>query len=305
MVQNKKEDYIYHYTSIEAFQNIMKKYRESKDKKNIIFWASNILIMNDLTEMMIGYKSLMNYLPSIEADVSMDKRLSSLSRNYHINGWSDRKTQDFFNSNSFIKELSPFVLSFSSQASSIPMWCIYGKNGHGVCLYFDKKILMNALNAISLGNDILLPIDYEYDIKKNIYFNTFSKIIKDVYDEYLEEIKNKTSDDGFFLEKILAVRKICTLLSPYFKNNLFNFENEVRFIKHTVEKSEIKFRYSEKRTLIPYVEIPIPVKSLCGVEVGPCSNLLLQRKNIDADLVATFPDYKIDIIETNVPLRDI
>ena len=75
-VDEKCDQYIYHYTSLEAFQTILKNYRDSKDKDNIIFWASNIRYMNDPTEMMIGYKALMNYLPSIEDNIPNEKKLS-------------------------------------------------------------------------------------------------------------------------------------------------------------------------------------------------------------------------------------
>lgn len=301
-VDEKCDQYIYHYTSLEAFQTILKNYRDSKDKDNIIFWASNIRYMNDPTEMMIGYKALMNYLPSIEDNIPNEKKLSSLSTQYHVIGQSDEDTQHYFNEISFVKELSPFILSFSSEASSIPMWHIYGKGGHGVCLYFEKKTLEKALNS---KDGILLSLDYEYDLHKSIYYKPFSKEIEEYYLDYLKDVEGKPTDNGYLQEKISVVRKMCTYLSPYLKNHLFKFENEIRYIHHTMDKELIKYRYSAKRRIIPYIEIHIPVNTLYGIEIGPCSDLRLQKENLQEDLNVTFPNRTIKIIHSDVPLRDM
>ena len=300
--KEEKDQYIYHYTSLEAFQTILKSYRDSKDKGNIVFWASNILYMNDPSEMMIGYKSLMEYLPSIEDDVQKNKRLSNLSENYHILGLSDEETQDLFCKNSFIKETCPFILSFSSEAYSIPMWHIYGRGGHGICIHFKKDELEKSLNST---DGILIPIDYTEELKKNELFKSLSTDIKECYDRYLHNIEGMKSDCGYLIEKITAIKEMCTILSPYLKNHLFAFENEIRYIMHTIDNSLIKYRYSRKRTLIPYIEVPIPVNSISGIEIGPCSDLFSQRENLQEDLNITFPHHTIKVIHSNIPLRDI
>lgn len=300
----RQEDYLYHYTSIESFQGMMKNYRESKDNGNIVFWASNIMFMNDPTEMKIGYDAIMTFLPNIENDIEKVKRISSLITDYHINGWSEEQTCNFFKDNSFNIHFTPFVLSFSSQPSSIPMWSIYGKRGHGICLYFDRKCLMNYFNT-SEDNGLLVPLDYEYNIEKSIYNQTYKDTIKKEYEKYLKRISNKNSSDGFFKEKLEAIRSICFFLSPYFKNNLFKYEKEVRYIKHTFAINEINYRYSKNRLIIPYIEIPIPIAFLKAVELGPCTDLKLQRKNIQSELDITFSGITINIIDSNVPLRDL
>ena len=54
--------YVYHYTSLETLLAILENYRKDKEKKGLLFHASNIYQVNDPKEMKAGYDVVKEYL---------------------------------------------------------------------------------------------------------------------------------------------------------------------------------------------------------------------------------------------------
>lgn len=291
---------IYHYTSVDAFQSIMKSYRSSEDKENLVFWASNILSMNDPTEMQMGFNAIMKYLPRIEDELKVvqTKRLSRLTKDYQISELTEQDSEQIFREKSFNPMFAPYVLSFSKEKESIPMWYMYGKGGHGINLYFDEKEINNTKDLL------LVDINYHEDIVGSSYISTIKNVITKQYKNYLEKVDGINSSYSILLEKIITIRRICSMLSPFFKNRLFDYENECRVIVYFPTR-KINYRYSSKGFLVPYIEQPIPIKSLRAIGLGPCSNLYGLRQKIRMELDLSILNNEIEIYDSNVPLRDI
>ena len=114
-----KPDILYHYTSIDAFRNIM----ESK-----IMHATRYDQMNDFSEVRLG----------------IDKLLEAIS-NYNIDhSFLDLKKFLISVIKSFKKDtLDIYILSLSSVADSIDQWRAYAPNG-GVSIGFDRKMIMKG-----------------------------------------------------------------------------------------------------------------------------------------------------------------
>lgn len=291
---------IHHYTSVDTFQNIMKGYRSSEDKEHFVLWASSILSMNDPTEMQTGFDVILKRLPQIEDEMNVEeeKRISRIVTNYHVLGWTEQEKEQFFREKSFNPNLAPFVISFSKDKESIPMWYMYGKGGHGINLHLDE----NELN--STQGLLIVDVNYHEDIVNSPYKKTFANVIKSQYDDYLRGINGKESDLGFFSEKLETLRIICLMLSPFFKNRLYEYENESRAIFYFPSQI-IKYRYSSNGFLIPYIEIPIPLKAFKAVGLGPCSDHTLLEQRIRLELDASIPNNNIEIYHSDVPLRDM
>lgn len=289
---------IYHYTSVDTFQGIMKSYRSSNDKEHLVFWASNILCMNDPTEMQLGYDAIINYLPQIEDEMNIEdeKRISRLKTKYHVLGWTEQDKDRFFREQSFNPVLAPFVISFSKEKESIPMWYIYGKEGQGINLHLDEKELNSAHGLL------LVDINYHEDLASSPYKRTFDFVIRQQYNKFMEGIDGKESDLGFFPEMFGTMRAICLMLSPFFKDRLYEYENESRIIQY-FPSQKINYRYSPNGFLIPYIEIPIPLKAFKAVGLGPCSDFNLSRQKIRMELDASIQNNNIEIHHSNVPLR--
>ena len=70
---------LYHYTTVDAFESILKKMR--KDGVDYLtFWASNVHYMNDPHELEFFYDELIRIMPEIEDDLNItDSRFSAFS----------------------------------------------------------------------------------------------------------------------------------------------------------------------------------------------------------------------------------
>ena len=64
------EEKIYHYTSVEAFDSMLRKMSE-KGSNELVFWASNIHYMNDPNELSFLYDELVKALPELENDLEI------------------------------------------------------------------------------------------------------------------------------------------------------------------------------------------------------------------------------------------
>lgn len=98
---------LYHYTSFEAFINIIEKEQ---------LWASKIQYMSDSREFMHG--------------------LNLINKIYG-------KEESFFK---YMKNADTFALSLSEKKDDLDQWRGYTANGHGLCIGFSEKILTEQLN---------------------------------------------------------------------------------------------------------------------------------------------------------------
>lgn len=159
------EENVYHYTSVDAFVNMLKKMIE-KESNELVFWASNIHYMNDPNELIFLYDELMNAMPEIEKELGIKESPFSMFLSFCKNQqgisldlFKDIKDNVF---NKIFK--SAFAVSFSKQKDALPMWSLYGGDGSGLCLEFDYNALIKHFSETTTISRI---IELHYNFKDN------------------------------------------------------------------------------------------------------------------------------------------
>lgn len=284
---------VYHYTTINALNDIINNYRESEDKEHFVFWASSVYSMNDSTEMQYGWEVALRNFQQYEDshNVPNEKRLSVFMEQIRNSDVANVFYQHFYR-----EELTPFVLSFSENRDCLPMWTMYGGKGTGACLCFDEKKLKAEDNLFH--NMPLLNVLYvnQTDNSK-VSTKSLGEIITNQY-EYLLDKKEVTDN-----EKIISIGSILPVISAYLKNASFKYEHELRIpiIANDIRKS-VFFRSSTKGNIIPFIKVPIPISCLKEIILGPC----IQSDSIKRELYfdMSICGLKIPIYSSDIPYRD-
>lgn len=158
-IKNINHEFVYHYTSIDAFYNIL---------KNKELWIGNSSTMNDKEE-------LVGFVKSIKDNLLQDISIKD----------NDKFESFFSNLDHRLEIESPYILCFSSLKEDAAQWERYANNATGVCL----EIKVEELAKICIKNFFLSTnVYYDYDVTKHEYFeilkNYFnSGIIKGFNDE--------------------------------------------------------------------------------------------------------------------------
>ena len=284
---------IYHYTTIQALNNMLNNCIQDK----LVFWASSIYTMNDPTEMEYGWGILKHYFKIYEDDncITDEIRLSNYMKDIE-----ESKISNIIFNHIYDDKKTPFVIAFSCQKDYLPMWSMYGGNGYGVCLCFDENVLCDGTKDIQATP----PEDILYlgnEQNNNISSNMIKYFIDDEYKTYLNDIK-----EGKDLEtnKTVTIGTLIPLVSAFLKDCSYEYEKEKRLVLlgSSISKSWC-FRNSSKGNVIPYIEVPIPVKSLKEIIIGPCVNPQNVKSGLQMHLIKC--NYNIPISQSQVPYRDI
>lgn len=275
----KEANIIYQYTNIEALFNGIIVKEPKKEGEEICLWASNYLYMNDTSEIVAG-----------------QEYVNKILREYFVEDEeNDKKAQDKEN------DMDYCITSFSMTSDSLPMWGMYGKNGAGIALGFDRAI-------IEKSSPTLYRCSY-LDGKLKDKVSEFCEKVKG------EKISQKTLDLAFILALIALLlnedkkqnKEMIDLFIPfllfmiYAKDPAYKYEDEVRLLIHSEQDSEIKYRV-QNNLIIPYIENYFPKEALNTVWVGPTNDMKRTVKSIDRYLKSKgFNDVKI--IESKVPYR--
>lgn len=283
---------VYHYTSIEALNNILSVYRKSESKENLVFWASEAYAMNDKTEMQYGWDILKNKFRVYEEEknITEDKRLS-----VYMDRIANSENAFIFYSHFYREDLTPFFLSFSKNRDELPMWSMYGGAGVGVCLCFDEnqlKIDDDSLKVFPMLSALYINHDDNDELSSQI----LNKLIPETYNDYLKKEYLNDSD------KITGIASVLPVISAYVKHCSFDFEKEIRIpmLAKDVCRS-VHFRTSSKGNVIPYIEVPIPQISLKEIIVGPCVQFQQIARELKVELSVC--GFDITISPSNIPYR--
>lgn len=247
---------LYHYTSIDAlFGGIIVK-DNPKPGKEICLWATNCCYMNDPEELNTGFRMAHEVL-DLPCDESVQAGIEKIKNFMHI-------------------------ISFSSAIDCLPMWGMYGKNGHGLALGFDST---------QLGTP--------FKLYKCLYANEINKkLIKD-------EISTLSvfKGENIFLEIIenfVNIFVCYVLLLAFSKNPAYEYEHEVRCF--FPEKNDIKYRLRDN-LIVPYVERYIPKSSLKEIWIGPTNDMDRATNSL-----RNYLDYmgfnNVEIKQSKVPYRE-
>lgn len=295
---------IHHYTTIDAFCKILNSYNEKRDN-TFIFWASDAYSMNDPMEMEYGYHFLMKELSEIEKEKSISPKLRLSDYMKYL--LENRNREDTIESLMFKRmytfDKTPFVISFSHAYDTLPMWNMYGNNGNGICLSFNEDKL-NGKDFIQNEGLMAFLFNVIYMEQENpnpATLDIIKKMIKHETENYYDNID--TNDLDNFINKNLRIGSMFRIVNPFLKNKTYAFEKEERLVVHLKNNIDlVKFRM-KGTTIIPYVEVPIPIDSLEGITLGPCAKKDTVKNNIEFQLSSC--NLNIKIKESDIPYRII
>lgn len=258
---------IYHYTTVEAFYNILATYKSLEDKDYLIFWASSILNQNDKKELSMSAEKLMPVVKEIERDVKITisnlRKLSTIDEQNWIPTLIGHEVRDSIKGFYHDEINIPYTISFGQYEDKLLMWSMYANNGNGLCLAFDEEILKTTNY-----HKFVIPdkVVYENDPKK------CKEIIRLFYDSYLEEIKNENIIDSIYKLKCSYWERILMGVSPFMKNKAFKDEAEFRFAYFITRETPVYTRLTSHANVINYIKVKIPLEALKHIVIGPCAN---------------------------------
>lgn len=307
---------VYHYTSMDALLKLLQSVKVNNEEECFVFRATNIFFMNDPKEFIYGQEILMDVLRDIEYDKDVDNNLrltSTFSKKEEKSEevWLKELLDDIQNQNG-----SPYVISFSRNEDSLPMWLNYGDGGKGVCLAFAEyrsKVLTKKLDPKSIAKaqveifDQLGTQEIYYDEKKlNEKDNDLRQALAHLYDYYLNSI-NSISSNQLFEYKKEALSAFIQVTAPYIKTIDYKGEREVRLAKSIDSDkdnvlNEVEFRCNAKGHLIPYINVEIPTKQLDYVRIGPLADKELSIKVIE--LMKKKYGQQFGVRESEIKYRD-
>lgn len=230
------ENYLYHYTSAEAFISIL---------LNRKFWATDFNFMNDDKE---GKFLVKGVKKRFEQDVTQ--------------GLIDKKVKPYFDL-LLNASITYDVVSFCEIEKSLNLFRLYGGKYGGYSIGFPRNFLDSIENTRLIK---CIYVAYEHLIEE-IYQEVLPKLKQAAVKKQCIVSFQKTVRDEF-MEKIYE-------LSPKFKAKEFSVEEEQRLFL-TYSKDAVKnrtFRVSNfGNVIIPYREIDIPNEEIeVHIVLGPNS----------------------------------
>jgi hypothetical protein len=280
---NKESEHcFYHYTTQDTLCGMLNNYRENMNPGNLIFWASSIFTMNDPQEMQHGVDVFKVLVPANEAlsEIPFEERLNIES----------------FDSKKILSKHSntPFVISLSRNKDDLAMWSLYGDGGRGVVLKFNKDLQSYPSDLTGVTKP------------ENVYYGDGTdkmQLLYRIYNDGLEELRQCTNEDQRRACREKTLSKLYVHICPFIKTEAYKMENESRLSYYNIPYRLIKFR-TRNKNVIPYIEVPIPVKYLEEIIIGPCCNYELALRSIRY-LLDSCGLQRVDISKSSIPYRNI
>lgn len=253
---------IYHYTSLDAFLQILGGAKGSNNK-NLTLWSSSAYAMSDATEMQLGYTILRNFIKVYESKTFGKTDLYSKLPPEGDILFTGKESAIFM-----AKGNTPFVISFTYNEDDFPMWKLYGNNGYGVCLGFDEDCIENGLeNGVS---HFLHSVAYDNYFQEDMVilsslFNSVKNAIDGTYSlgSTIDQCKKKELHETL-------LNRLCPFISAFIKTRHYAFENEVRLMSlYNLNGQRTIFRINYNHEIIPYIELSIPIRCLKSITLGP------------------------------------
>jgi len=268
---------IYQYTNIEALFNGIIVKEPKKTNEEICLWASHYMYLNDPTEI-----------------ATVQEYVNEILHKYFIEKNTDEIIIDF------ISHMEYFITSFSTTIDSLPMWSMYGKNGSGIALGFDKNIIHRGSNNEPLCRCVYLDKEVRNKIESFCKSYKEKKITKESFDimlgigffAFLVTLFKgyEESDDIIsFLQFIIGMK------APAYK-----YEKEIRLLIQP-DKSSIKHR-CQNNLIIPYIENFFPKKALKEVWIGPTNDMERTEKSLRLYLDSK-GFFDVEIYRSTAPYR--
>ena len=282
---------------------------DNVDNEHLRFHASGIFSLNDPTEFIYGYSILMKYLPKIEKELSV-KESHQLSKLWDKDKSLTHEEWNTIHLNMIEKRLLyPFIISFSKNRESLPMWRMYGDNGRGIALGFDLRMYVikkKKQNGIQLLDFTHIDLEKAYSV--DVEYGDISQIkypyiiAKYRYKEYLKDIERATNPELIAKKQIDAIATIMLSAAPYIKHNAYADEMESRLISYCGNINDVKYKCNRSGKITPYIEITIPKKDLKEVIIGPCNDYNSIKDSVN--IIMLQKEFKeFEITQSHIPYR--
>lgn len=262
-----RDSLVYHYTTMSTFHALMETLdRPETDKDE-----------HDLSKYKFKFRgTLMPYMNDPVEYSFMSKCIcQGLDRYEHKNQLTEKKSTWLGENLKIIDEQMgyPGVVSFSEWADELTMWRSYGGNGTGIALGFSKELLQEFFSAAF--------VECRYGTEEYAINYVYEHWGKELYDILTpSDTKNTYNFPIDYFAKILSLR-----LST--KQQSYSHEREWR-ITQMYHPLATKF-YEKRGSIIPYIEIGIPVNCLKEIVIGPCAQKELSVHSIFLLLVNKLP----------------
>lgn len=251
---------IYHYTSESGFNSIL---FSSNDLENITLWASRYDCLNDKSEGEIILEIYKETCKELLNDRKIDKTFYDIIVDLKLSDEVLFSFEPQQEKDSEMREYNRYIISFSTEEDSLPMWNYYSKGNYyeGFNIRFYPNEIIDTLQNYfkdKFVNVWLGPVVYDKDAQKDLT----KKLILTLFESYDGENQEFLTD--FISRRLLD-------LSLVFKNEKFKHENEVRIVIDVAEnENDISVKYrTYKGYTIPYIEIKIHKDKVISVTLGP------------------------------------
>lgn len=215
---DKDVDTFYHYTTIDALINGIISEKPKKGRE-VCLRATHSRFVNDPEEIIKGARLFAQVIGQKDSSKLEDEHFKGIIRMYD----------------------NLFLISFSEDNDSLPLWNTYANRSTGVAIGLER------IKSLSI-KDIVVKCIYGAD--------AFKKRLK----MYLDSDKLK-------IGSYLLIYSFAQLL----KNEAFAYEKEIRLIGD-FKRVPIKFR-EKNGYIIPYKEIYFAKEQIKSITLGPCQNM--------------------------------
>ncbi|TOA67315.1 hypothetical protein CGK22_23900 [Vibrio parahaemolyticus] len=271
-----KPDALWHYTSFDAINNIV------KGSGKLSFWVSEINFLNDHQEYFHGFRVLKDVFTRFKVENQGNplilQRLGSLEPFFQF-------TEAIGTNLSFAQDAGVFVLSLTSQKDLLSQWRAYTPNGHGVSIGISPNF-ESELNTKSL----LYPVIYDDEFKYEYAIGLLT--------DYINKPISPNGDNQSAISDFISKAKVaCTLM----KDAGFKEECEWRYVVYGQEHVNIHLRSSDY-FLIPYVRLNVNSSCVMELIIGPNPHSDLAKKSLEL-LLAKSNLSAVQVTKTPIPYR--
>ena len=292
---------MYHYTSLSTFQCLL----DNISNNEFIFHASSIYSMNDSQEFIHGYNVVLDWLKKYEEEQGIkENRLSEIWDNY-LENHTKEELNSLFIEKLYKEEHIPYVIAFSKNGDSLPLWSMYGVDGKGVSLGFQDYFLY--IRDFKSTEDFKIKSESEIDVLDVMYQNApnldelRTNALKSQYKQYLEEA-NKNNREHLLRVQMKHLGIATIIVSPYIKHPAYAFEEEKRLAIYKRDEDKVLYKINSKGNMISYIETPIPKKNLRSITIGPCVDFVSTKRVLEQQLDKH--EFKnVEIRQSEIPYR--
>ena len=247
-----------HYTSLSGLMGIV---------KNETLWATNIKFLNDEHEF--------QHALDLIKEIILKAKITPADSNYSRYQEYVSRIGDKLNSLDRYEAESVFTLAFSEETDLLSQWRGYCPSNNGYCLIFDVEQIYEAIKSV-FDDCHLVKCVYDNAQKET----QLKKLLNDNWAKY-GQIEGEKEKKGLLDE----LEKKLMLLASYFKHPSFEEEKEHRIVVLLTYAPDSDLRFREGRfSLIPYIELPAPRKTIRKICIGPTAHKELAKRALETFL---------------------